>query len=96
MASNFDITFNSNKSEDCFSNKIKNNNDKNTSNDSNKKLALVKKGDLENFNFQLSKKQNSKKETILTQQFLTLSLLEYICNLLSPRDKNRAEIQYRG
>ena len=91
MASSFDVTFNSNKSEDHLVNE-----NKNTSNDSNKKLAIVKKADLENMNFQLAKKQNSKKETILTQQFLTLSLLEYICNLLSPRDKSRAELQYQG
>ena len=91
MASSFEITFNSNRSEDRLVNESKN-----TSNDSNKKLALVKKADLESMNFQLAKKQNSKKETIMTQQFLTLSLLEYICNLLSPRDKSRAELQYQG
>ena len=46
--------------------------------------------------FLLYNKINTKKKITLTHQFFTLSLLEYICNLLSPNDRNSAEAQFQG
>lgn len=42
------------------------------------------------------KNLNSRKKIQLTHQFFTLSLLEYICNLLNINDKNAAEFQFQG
>lgn len=67
------------------------------SSNANKNLALVetKKRDVDS-QFLLYNKINTKKKITLTHQFFTLSLLEYICNLLSPNDRNAAEIQFQG
>lgn len=46
--------------------------------------------------FLLYNKINTKKKITLTHQFFTLSLLEYICKLLSPNDRNAAEAQFQG
>jgi len=68
----------------------------NHSNSMNKNLALVEtKRDVDS-QFLLYNKINTKKKITLTHQFFTLSLLEYICNLLSPNDRNSAEIQFQG
>jgi hypothetical protein len=39
---------------------------------------------------------NNKKKTKLTQQFFTLSLLEYISHLLNPKDHQLARLQFKG
>jgi hypothetical protein len=39
---------------------------------------------------------NNKKKTKLTQQFFTLSLLEYISHLLNPKDHQLARHQFKG
>lgn len=41
-------------------------------------------------------KIDPKKKIDLTHQFFTLSLLEYICNLLNPNDRQSADIQFNG
>lgn len=79
-----------------------NNSNKTKSNSNNKLVALVEAKNNNNNNrrdvdsqFLLYSKINTKKIT-LTHQFFTLSLLEYICNLLSPNDRSAAEVQFQG
>jgi hypothetical protein len=90
------VTNNSDSSDSSRNNKTK------SSNSNNKLVALVEAKNNNNNNrrdvdsqFLLYSKINTKKIT-LTHQFFTLSLLEYICNLLSPNDRSAAEVQFQG
>lgn len=95
------ITNNSNSDSDSSRNNNSRNKTK-SSNSNNKLVALVEAKNNNNNNrrdvdsqFLLYSKINTKKIT-LTHQFFTLSLLEYICNLLSPNDRSAAEVQFQG
>lgn len=108
MASALNLDHNGNqivKNNSDSSDSSRNNNSNNktkSSNSNNKLVALVEAKNNNNNNrrdvdsqFLLYSKINTKKIT-LTHQFFTLSLLEYICNLLSPNDRSAAEVQFQG
>lgn len=87
--------------ENSFENKNNNNNDDeiSVSDNSNKKIKLKNDNTIENNQLILANQfaRNFKQKKItLTNQFFTLSLLEYICNLLNSRDRNLAEHQFQG
>lgn len=64
----------------------------------NQNLALVEKHNEKHIDSQLLayKKINTKEKITLTHQFFTLSLLEYICNFLNPKDPQSAHSQFQG
>ena len=67
--------------------------EKSKSKSNNYQVALVRKNDHETLPINLISQNKNKNAT---QQLFTLSLLEYICNLLNLKDKRSAEIQFKG
>lgn len=63
------------------------------SSSTNKALAIVRK-DLNNSALSIVK--HDRKKIPITHEFFTLSLLEFICNLLKPQNKEAAEAHFEG
>lgn len=59
-------------------------------------VPLGSKGESVEARFFLEQIHKSKNKNNLQGQFFTLSLLEYVCNVLNPKDATRASQKFKG